>query len=98
MSIKVKLIKWDEFYKMLVEYIVNDWKNYSKENIVETLLENGFVKLDKNDLGKFFKGIHTVFLPIPTVAVDFGCGQFYWLVSGSNAILIHKKEVDIIED
>ena len=97
MKIQVKIIKWDEFYKMMVEYIVDDLKDYSRENIVESLLNNGFPKLDKDDLNKFLKSMHTVFLPIPTVAVDINDSRFYWLVNGSGAMLINKKDIDIVE-
>ena len=97
MKIQVKLIKFEEFRKIMVELIIDDLKNYSRKNIVESLLDSGFVRLDKDDLNKFLKGMHTVFLPVPTVAVDIGDSMFYWLVCGNGAILVNKKDIDIVE-
>ncbi len=89
---KVKVISQEQFRVLLLKYLVHNFENYDKAQLIEYALDYGFMKFDKDELGKFMKSLAgSVF--VEPVCVDIGDRMFYWLVSGSEAILV-KKTVD----
>jgi hypothetical protein len=90
MNLNISVISKDEFRKLLMETILKDKKAWTPEEIFETLLTDGFPKLDFDDLNKCLTGM---FVYLPTVAVEFGDAQLIWIVSGMNAMLVHKENI-----
>jgi len=93
MEYTVKVITVDEFKALVVKYLLHDWRDYEKQDIIETLLSDGFMKFDVENLGKFMESMKCKVWMAP-VAVDVGDSMFYWLASGSSAILVNKKVVE----
>lgn len=91
----VPVITLDEFQELVLDNLVHGMEYYTPRDICRSFIEDGVCKLDKDYLGKFMKSLTgKVFLP--PVAVEIGDTVFYWLVSGTDAILV-KKEVDNIQ-
>jgi hypothetical protein len=84
----IKIINREEFRNLLIESLVHNVKDWSHKEIYDYLLDNGFEKLNFDDLNKSLKG---KFVYLPTVAVDIGDNKFVWVVSGNNAILVEKN-------
>lgn len=87
-SITIPVISKDEFRKLLLENLVHDKEDWTVENVMDSLLTDGFPKLDFDDLSKCLPKMWTY---MPTVAVDIGDARFIWVVSGMNAVLINKE-------
>lgn len=87
-NISIPIITKEEFRKKFIDAIVHDKESYLRTDFFEYLVDDGFVKLDFENLDKTLAA-HLLYFQ--TVAVDFGDNQYYWLVSGSKAILINKE-------
>lgn len=87
-KLKMPIVSQEEFYKILVAHLVNDRKDWTTENHVESLLMDGFPKLEWKCLGD---SLYKMFVYLPTMAVEFGDAQFIWVVSGNKAMLVEKK-------
>lgn len=87
-NISIPIITKEEFKRKLIEVVVYDKQDWSRMDFVEYLVENGFKELDFQNLDKTLAA-HLLYFQ--TVVVDFGDNQYYWLVSGSKAILINKE-------
>lgn len=87
-NLTIPILSKEEFRSLLLIYLGHDKQNWSQQAIYEWLLDDGFPKLNFEELNTCLKGM-SVFLP--TVAVEVGDVQFIWVVSGSNAILVEKK-------
>ena len=86
--INIGVISWDEFVKMVEDKILERVKDYDRTELICDLVREGFPKLTKDTVKSFLK---EAFVYIkPQIIVDFGDNEFYWLVSGMDAILIHK--------
>lgn len=83
------VISQERFRELLTEYLVHNFKDYDNVDMINYLLEYGFPKFDIQDLGKFMKALAGTMFMEP-VCVETG-SEFYWLVSGSDAILVHKE-------
>ena len=92
MEWKVKVITQEQFRVLLMKYLVHNFEHFDKAQVIEYALDYGFMKFDKDELGKFMKSLAGSVVVEP-VCVDIGDSMFYWLVSGSDAILV-KKTVD----
>jgi hypothetical protein len=96
---KIKIIDLSEFEKLIKEKLRKNWENEKSKgvtgNLIAYIMENGFPKFDKSNLKVFMNGL-TGTMWVETVLVDFGDSTFYWFVSGSDAILVSKKEMEII--
>ena len=68
---------------------MEDFKNYSKEVIINYLFGHGAVKFDKDHVNEFLKGL-PVFVCMPSVLLDFGDASHYWMVAGNSAIIVDK--------
>jgi hypothetical protein len=93
MNYTVKVISVDEFKALVIKYLLHEWDRYEKKDIIETLLDDGFMKFDKQDIGSFMKSMQCKVWMSP-VAVDIDDSMFYWLVCGSSAILVNKNVVE----
>lgn len=100
MKIQVKLINLSELETIIKAKLKDNWEHerarHGTENLLAYIMENGFPKFDKNNLKVFVNGLAGI-MWMETVAVDFGDFEFYWLVSGADAMLLFKKEVEIIQ-
>ena len=91
---KTELVTVEEFKALLLSHLLHGAENYDKEELFKSLLESGFPKFDKDNLGVFMKGLQCrVFMP--PLAVDINDSMFYWLVCGTDAILVHKEGFSI---
>jgi len=88
-NLKIKVISKDEFRKLLLEHLVHDKKDWTVETVLDTMLVDGFPKLDFDNLSKC---LPQMFVYLPTVAVDIGDSRFVWVVSGMNAMLVNKLD------
>jgi hypothetical protein len=86
----VPVISYEKFCEVLTEYLVHNFKDYSQEEMAQHLIQYGFPKFDPQDLGKCMKALSGDAFMEP-VCVDIGDSMFYWLVSGTDAILVHKE-------
>ena len=93
----IKSVSFDEFQNMVNKYLVDEIASRGDTNteFVEFLLTNGFPKLDKENLSKFFKECSLVCF-MPTMIVDAGHYEFVWIVSGLDAILIPRKDLTLL--
>jgi len=98
-NIKSKLLNIVEFEALVRAKLKHNWeKEIAREatgNLLAYITENGFPKFDKDNLKVFLNGLAGV-IWIEAAAVDFGDLTFYWFVSGADAILVSKKEVEVI--
>lgn len=86
---KTELVTVEEFKAILLTHLLHGAEHYNKEELFKSLLETGFPKFDKDNLGVFMRGLQIrVFMP--PLAVDINDSMFYWLVCGTDAILVHK--------
>jgi hypothetical protein len=88
MKLSIPIISKDAFRKMLLEHIVEDKKDWSVENIMDSMITDGFPKLDFDRLNDC---LSKIFIYLPTVAVEIGDNRFVWVVSGNNAMLVQKE-------
>jgi len=85
----VKVITLEEFRSLVIKYLLHEWKHRTKEELVDIIVEEGFMRFNKDTLGDFMKSLQGKVFMAP-IAVDINDSMFYWLVSGSDAILINK--------
>lgn len=86
------VITFEEFKELSINYLLEKYENYSLKDIFETLQADGFEKLDKDDLRPFVK---SVFMYIEPVFVETGDNQFFWFVSGQDAMVVKKPGVKV---
>lgn len=98
MKVQINLLNLSEFESLIREKLKHNWEReiarQPTENLLAYIMEYGFPKFDKNNLKTFVEGLTGV-IWVETVAVDFGDVAYYWLVSGTDAFLINKNEVEI---
>jgi hypothetical protein len=92
---KIKIITKDEFYKELVTRLTKRHEYASIQELIEEFLREGFEKFSIDNLNKI---LPKYFIFWETTIIDFGNPDFYWIVCGFDAIIIHKKYVDIEAD
>lgn len=100
MHVKIKVISGEEFHKELLARLVKENENVPLEELIGDILANGFEKFSFDNLSKILPKYFVWFKP---VLVDFGqVGTedygWYWFVSGQNAVLVNKTDVDIEEN
>lgn len=88
-KLEIPILNKEGFTKLLIKHLVKLYKDYNIEEVVESALKEGMPKLDFENLTKCLKPL---FIYLPTVAVDFGDSEFYWVVSGNDAMLVKKIE------
>ena len=79
----------DEFKKILLENLIHNYKEYSTDEIFSDLIDSGLPKFNKDEMGKFMNELN-VKVFIQSVLVDFNDSMFYWMVCGTDAILVKK--------
>lgn len=90
-NLTIPIISWQEFVVMVNAYVIENFKDYERKDLIAVLVGDGFPKLTVDTVKIFLK---EAFIYInPQVIVEFGNNEFYWLVSGMDAILIHKPKV-----
>jgi hypothetical protein len=88
----VDVVTVDEFKKILLDNLIHDVKDYEKPDLIQRLLDDGFPKFDTDNLGKFMEGLK-LWVFLDPVCVDVNDSMFYWLVSGTSAILVKKTKI-----
>ncbi len=88
MTLNIPILTKDEFRRLLMDHITHDKKDWSKEEVMQYMIDEGFPKLDFENLNTV---LPKIFVYLPTVAVDMGDNRFIWVVSGNNAILVNKE-------
>jgi len=91
----VPVITLDEFQEMVLDHLVHGMEHYTPRDICRSFIEDGVQKFDKETLGAFMKSL-TGKVCLPPVAVDINDSMFYWMVYGTEAMLVLKdtKSVD----
>ena len=74
---------------MVIKYLLHEWNYYTNEELINTIVTEGFMRFNKDTIGDFMKSLQGKVFMAP-IAVDINDSMFYWLVSGSDAILINK--------
>jgi hypothetical protein len=87
MTLEIPIVSKDRFSEILLNCLVENYKDYSNEDLFRELLKDGFHKLDFDNLGN---SLEKMFVYLPTMVVDIGDQQFCWIVSGNKAIVIDK--------
>jgi hypothetical protein len=87
MSLTIPIVSKDRFQEILLNYLVEEHKGFTTEDLFRVLLKDGFNKLDFDNLGK---SLEKMFIYLPTMIVDIGNEQFCWIVSGNKAIVIDR--------
>jgi hypothetical protein len=99
MKVQIKLLSIVEFEALIKAKLKHNWEHEvarkATENLLAYIMEYGFPKFDKTNLTAFMNGLAGV-IWVEAVVVDFDDSTFYWLVSGTNAVLISKKEVETV--
>ena len=88
MNLTIPIISKEEFRKILMDHITHDKKDWSKEEIMQYMIDEGFPKLDFDRLNEC---LPKLFVFLPTVAIEIGDNRFVWVVSGSSAMLVQKE-------
>lgn len=92
--LKIPVISLAEFEQRVIDGMLHRFNEVNNPQIyLENLMREGFMKLDKDNLGKFMEANWLEIGYVNPVVVDIGDGEFAWLVSGISAILV-KKSVD----
>ncbi len=96
MNILIKVITEPEFETLVKEKLKENWEKeinrVGTENLLSYIMTTGFPKFDNKNLITFVRALRGI-MWIETVAVDTGDSNFYYLVSGTDAMLIRKAEV-----
>lgn len=87
MDLTIPIVNREQFRKLLMDHITHDKKDWSKEEVMQFMIDEGFPKLDFDRLNEC---LPKIMVYLPTVAVEFGDNMFVWVVSGNNAILVNK--------
>ena len=91
---KTQIVSLHIFQEIVLDNLVHGMEHYTPRDICRSFMEDGVTKLDKDNLGAFVKSLQgKVFLP--TMCVDIGDGMFYWLVTGTDAILVRKEQLPL---
>jgi hypothetical protein len=90
MNLTIPVISKERFQELLLKYLVENYKDYTTEDLFRNFLNDGFPKLDFDNLGK---SLEKIFVYLPTVIVDIDDSQFCWIVSGNKAIAIDKLTI-----
>jgi len=83
-----KILTEKEFRTKVIECFVDDCGHATIHAITERLLEFGFPKYDKDNLGKFVSETGIFF---DTFLVDIDNSRWLWMVSGDKAIVVEKN-------
>jgi len=86
---KTKVVTVEQFKEILLANLLHGAEHYDKVQLFKSLISDGFPKFDKDNLAVFMRGLQCRLFLEP-VAVDIGDSMFYWLVSGTDAILVKK--------
>lgn len=79
----------EEFKKIILDMIVKDASGWTTEHIISYYMESGFPKFDIQNLASVMKDLEGHVFYVSPVLVDFH-SEFYWMVSGTDAILVKK--------
>lgn len=88
MNLTIPIISKEEFRKLLMDHLIKNREHWTKEEVIESMVDEGFPKLDITNLNTC---LPKIFVYLPTVAVEIGDNRFIWVVSGSDAILVNKE-------
>jgi hypothetical protein len=86
---KYPIVSLAEFRKRVVAALSHDSSGWTHEQIYEYILDTGIPKFNKDDLSLFMKSIEGRVFMEP-VLVDINDSMFYWMVSGTSAMLVKK--------
>jgi hypothetical protein len=87
---RVKIVSKDEFVKILLKNLINDWTMVNTEDMFTGLLEEGLPKLNFDKLNECFPQYHVW---LDDIVVDFESNMYLWLISGNRAMLVDKSNV-----
>lgn len=81
------VITFEQFKEQATNNLAHDFENYSTKDLMAYLVENGFQKLNKEDLRPFVKQIY-----MEPVFVDVGDNHFWWFIGAGEALVCKKPE------
>lgn len=88
----VPVVDLESFREIVLDNLVHGMEHYTPRDICRSFIEDGVLKFDKETLGAFCKSLCGK-VCLPPMAVDINDSMFYWMVYGTEAILV-KKPVD----
>lgn len=86
----VPVVDLESFREMVLDNLVHGMEHYSPREICDSFIDGGVQKFDKETLGAFMKSL-TGKICMSPVVVDIDNDMFYWMVYGSEAMLVLKK-------
>jgi hypothetical protein len=91
----VPVIDLESFRELVLDNLVHGMEHYTPRDICRSFIEGGVQKFDRETLGAFVKSLTGKVCLLP-MAVDINDSMFYWMVYGTEAMLVLKdpKSVD----
>lgn len=81
------VITFEQFKEQAIKNLAHNFENFSIKDLIEYFTENGFQKLNKDDLRPFVKQIY-----MEPVFVDVGERHYWWFIGAGEAIVCKKPE------
>jgi hypothetical protein len=93
-KISIPIVSIIDFRKTILDYLVHNKQNWELSELIDSLMLDGFPKFDQNNIKSFLEQMKGEFF-LEAVCVDFGDTEFYWLVSGTEAILVSRRNLTL---
>ena len=87
-TLQIPVISEEELRKYIVACVLNETKDWTKEQILDQLLTEGFPVLDFENLSRCLKDMPFIFLPTMAVPID---DTWMWVLSGKDAVIVARK-------
>ena len=86
----VPVVTLEAFQELVLDHLVHGMQYYGHRDICRSFIEDGVHKFSKENLGYFVKSLCGK-VCLPPMAVDINDSMFYWMVCGTEAILVKKE-------